>query len=139
MLLTFYLSLIFISLLSATLLVIVLYKPICKLFTSLSPNNISKTWTRVLIIAIYVLSLYGGLDIDRIIGIKENDLSVNRWMMEIVNSIIHSLMNPLSMLIFLFMVCLVAIGVIRAIERNKRKKEKEKLEGKSQIKKPKSK
>ncbi len=122
MVIVFYISLLIISVISATILAILIHKPIEKVFTSLAPQNISRVWTRIVIIAIYVLSLYGGIDINRMIGIKEEDLSIDRWTIEIINAVIHSLMDPLSMIVFLFMICLVAIGILRVLDKYIKKK-----------------
>jgi hypothetical protein len=121
MLIAFYSTLLAISIIAATILVLILLKSIRTMIEYLAPSGVSNVWVRVIVVAIYFLALGGGLEINRLIGIGANDLTLNRWMMEIINTIIQAFMAPISMLLFLFTVFLIATGIIKAIERSKRR------------------
>lgn len=121
MLIAFYSTLLAISIIAATILVLILLKSIRTMIEYLAPSGVSNVWVRVIVIAIYFLALGGGLEINRLIGIGANDLTLNRWMMEIINTIIQAFMAPISMLLFLFTIFLIATGIIKAMERSKRR------------------
>jgi hypothetical protein len=121
MLIAFYSTLLAISIIAATILVLILLKSIRTMIEYLAPSGVSNVWVRVIVVAIYFLALGGGLEINRLIGIGANDLTLNRWMMEIINTLIQAFMAPISMLLFLFTVFLIATGIIKAIERSKRR------------------
>lgn len=121
MLIAFYSTLLAISIIAATVLVLILLKSIRTMIEYLAPSGVSNVWVRVIVIAIYFLALGGGLEINRLIGIGANDLTLNRWMMEIINTIIQAFMAPISMLLFLFTIFLIATGIIKAMERSKRR------------------
>jgi hypothetical protein len=118
MVIAFYISLIFASVITAIILCLVLSKPIEYLLKNLVVEDIGKVSKNLLLIAIFISAVDGGLELSRYGSISDKDLTGNRWFVEIINSIIQTLSYPMGIVVVFVVLFIIAIGIIRAIQNN---------------------
>jgi hypothetical protein len=108
----------------ASLVVLVFSKPIDSILKRVVPPEISYAWTRYLRFAIYVVGIGGGVqiwDLEKYITPTEEfrgivELTPNRWVLEIYNTLIGTLQSTAIVLLVFFVCALIAVVIVRIFE-----------------------
>jgi len=108
----------------STTIVLIFDKPIRQLLNKVIPEDVSSAWTRYVKLAIYVVGISGGVRIwalERYISKRSAtdellQLSRERWIIEIYETIIGTLQSVVWLLLVFFVFSLIAYVITRAIE-----------------------
>ena len=108
----------------ASLVVFVFNRPIDGILKSVVPTDISYAWARYLKFAIYVVSIGGGVrvwDFEKYLTLQEPykelvQLTSERWMLEIYQTIIGTLQSTAMVLLVFFVFALIAVVLVRLFE-----------------------
>jgi len=121
----FLLIVVFVVALAVSATIVVIFdKPIRQLLNKVIPEDVSSAWTRYVKLAIYVVGISGGVRIwalERYISKRSAtdellQLSRERWIIEIYETIIGTLQSVVWLLLVFFVFSLIAYVITRAIE-----------------------
>jgi len=110
----------------ASIIAFLFNKPIDNIMKRVVPADISYAWTRYLRFAILVVGVGGGVQIwsfdkyltpqDPSKGIGVVQLTSERWVLEIYNTIISALQSTAMVLLVFFVFALIAVVIVRVFE-----------------------
>jgi hypothetical protein len=108
----------------ATIVVVIFTKPNDRILKRVVPVEISQAWTRYLQFAIYVVGIGGGVRVwsfEKYLTAVEPyreviQLTRDRWMLEIYETIIGTLQSTTAVLLAFFIFALIAVVIVRAFE-----------------------
>ncbi|MGD8782462.1 MAG: hypothetical protein PVH88_26335 [Ignavibacteria bacterium] len=106
-------------------------KSIKRILNRIISEEISSSWHKYIIFAVYVVGVSGGVNIwklENYINPPKDDqvtyiLTTERWVLEIYRTILESLQSIAWMLLLFFIFSLIAYVIIRIFEHNKNQKE----------------
>jgi hypothetical protein len=118
----------------ASIVVVIFSKPIDSILKQVVPSELSYAWARYLRFAIYVVGIGGGVQVwsfEKYLNQQETakglgliELTTDRWMLEIYNTVIGTLQSTAMILLVFFVVALIAVVIVRLFEsRNANKTE----------------
>jgi hypothetical protein len=124
MIVTLLLTTFLIALAVASVVVFAFAKPIDSILKRVVPTDISSAWARYLKFAIYVVGIGGGVrvwDLEKYMSPMEPyratlQLTSDRWMIEIYQTIIGTLQSAAMVLMFFFIFALIAVVIVRVFE-----------------------
>jgi flagellar biosynthesis/type III secretory pathway M-ring protein FliF/YscJ len=113
-----------IALVVATVVVLLFARPMEKILKRVVPEDISPAWVKYLKFAIYVVGIGGGVrvwDFEKYLTPMEPyreivQLTVDRWMLEIYQTIIGTLQSTAMVLLVFFVFALIAVVIVRVFE-----------------------
>lgn len=108
----------------STIVALLFDKPIRQLLNRIVPDDLTSAWTRYLKLAIYVIGISGGVRIwslERYISKRTAtdeilQLTRDRWIVEIYQTVIGSLQSIVWLLLLFFVFALIAFVIVRALE-----------------------
>ena len=108
----------------STIVVVLFDKPIRQLLDRIVPGDLTNAWTRYLKLAIYVVGISGGVRVwtlERYISKRTStdeilQLTRDRWIVEIYETVIGSLSTIVWLLLVFFVFALIAFVIVRALE-----------------------
>jgi hypothetical protein len=108
----------------ASIVVFVFAGAIERIMNRVVPADVSPAWTRYLKFALYVVGIGGGVrvwDFEKYLTPIEPyhsivQLTANRWMLEIYQTIIGTLQSTAMVLLVFFVFALVAVVIVRVFE-----------------------
>ena len=108
----------------ASIIILVFAKPIDSILKRVVPVDLSPAWARYLKFAIYVVGIGGGVrvwDFEKYMTPMEPyreivQLTSNRWMLEIYQTIIGTLQSTAMVLLVFFVFALIAVVLVRLFE-----------------------
>jgi hypothetical protein len=120
---------------AASLVVWIFNGPTERILKRVVPGDISEAWARYLKFALYVVGIGGGVrvwDLEKYMTPIEPyrevvQLTANRWMLEIYQTIIGTLQSTAMVLLVFFVFGLVAVVVVRISEAKSAKPETRRL------------
>ncbi len=120
-----------ISLLVSFIIAKLFDKSIKKILTRIISEEISSSWHKYILFAVYVVGISGGVNIWKLENYlnpaKDNQvyyaLTTERWVLEIYRTILNSLQSISWMLLTFYIFSLVAYVIIKIFEHNKSQKE----------------
>jgi len=115
----------------ASIIILVFAKPIDSILKRVVPVDLSPAWARYLKFAIYVVGIGGGVrvwDFEKYMTPMEPyreivQLTSNRWMLEIYQTIIGTLQSTAMVLLVFFVFALIAVVIVRVFEMRTTKAE----------------
>ncbi len=115
----------------ASTVVFIFTRPVDSIMRRIAPLDISRAWTRYLQFAIYVVGIGGGVrvwDFEKYMTPMEPyreivQLTSNRWMLEIYQTIIGTLQSTAMVLLVFFVFALIAVVIVRVFEMRTTKAE----------------
>lgn len=115
----------------ASIVVLIFRKPIDSILTRILSDEISQAWTRYLVFALYVVGIGGGVrpwEIEKYLTQREPynevvQLTSDRWVLEIYQTIMGTLGNTAWLLLVFFIFTLVALVIVRVFGPRKAKTE----------------
>lgn len=113
----FFLIRIVISLTNAAIFIAILNRPINTVLTIVAPNELGRQYKKLLSFALYIYSLAGGVQAYRFFYMTDNDLTSNRWVLEIINSMISSMRNLFENLLATLGFILIAVAVVSRLQK----------------------
>lgn len=124
MVITLLLTTFVIALAVASIVVFIFSKPIDSILKRVVPIEISSAWAKYLKFAIYVVGIGGGVrvwDFEKYLTPMDPyreivQLTSDRWMLEIYQTIIGALESCSTVLLVFFVFALIAVVIIRAFE-----------------------
>ncbi|HRW10374.1 MAG TPA: hypothetical protein P5121_34960, partial [Caldilineaceae bacterium] len=113
----------------ATLVVFIFNKPIDSILRQVLPPELSPAWAKYLRFAIYVVGIGGGVrvwDLEKYLTAQEPyntivDLTRERWLLELYQTIIGTLQSITIMLLAFFVFALIAVVLVRIFDRRQPK------------------
>lgn len=105
-------------------------EPLDKILSRIIADDISRTWSKYLIFAIYVTGISSGVriwDLEKYIteprfeGAKIVNLTGQRWIFEVYRTVIETLQGIAWMLLVFFVFALIAYVIVRAFELKRQK------------------
>ncbi|MCL4465269.1 MAG: hypothetical protein M1401_03075 [Chloroflexi bacterium] len=113
-----------VSLAVATLVVVLFTRPISGILRQIVGEDIARAWLRYLQFALFVMGIGGGVrvyDLERYIspqgpGQTTLELTSDRWVLEIYQTIIGTLQSTATVLLVFFVFALIAYVIVRALE-----------------------
>ncbi len=110
-----------ISFLVATIVVVLFTRPIDQIVRRVIQEDVSRAWTRYLQFAIYVVGIGSGAQVwalERYLsplgpGEQVLELTRDRWVLEVYRAVIQTLESIAMMLLFFFVVALIALVIVR--------------------------
>lgn len=112
----------------SSIVVLFFSKPIDTILSRIISDEISKSWWRYMIFAIYVTGISAGVriwDLEKYItqrdfeGAEIITLNSERWILEVYRTVISTLQGVAWMLLVFFIFALVAYVIVRAFELKK--------------------
>ncbi len=110
----------------ASIVVVIFSKPIDSILKQVVPPELSYAWARYLRFAIYVVGIGGGVQVwsfEKYLTQPEStkgsgliELTSDRWMLEIYNTVIGTLQSTAMILLVFFVVALIAVVLVRIFE-----------------------
>lgn len=108
----------------STVVAVLFDKPIRQLLNRIVPDDLTNAWTRYLKLAIYVVGISGGVrvwSLERYISKRTAtdeilQLTRDRWIVEIYETVIGTLQSIVWMLLVFFVFALIAFVIVRALE-----------------------
>jgi ABC-type arginine transport system permease subunit len=108
----------------STVVAVLFDKPIRQLLNRIVPDDLTNAWTRYLKLAIYVVGISGGVrvwSLERYISKRTAtdeilQLTRDRWIVEIYQTVIGTLQSIVWMLLVFFVFALIAFVIVRALE-----------------------
>ncbi len=118
-----------VSLVVCFIIVRLFKSPIDKILRRLVAEDISDAWSKYLLFAIYVVGISGGVriwELEKYIIPKAGqaellELTSERWVLEIYQTIIGTLQSIAWMLLVFFIFALLAYVIVRGMEMRKRR------------------
>ena len=115
----------------ASIVVFIFTRPVDSIMRRIAPADISRAWTRYLQFALYVVGIGGGVrvwDFEKYMTPMEPyreivQLTSNRWMLEIYQTIIGTLQSTAMVLLVFFVFALIAVVIVRVFEMRTTKAE----------------
>jgi uncharacterized membrane protein YcfT len=115
----------------ASIVVFIFNKPIDGILKRIVPAELSYAWTRYLRFAIYVVGIGAGVrvwDLEKYLIVQEPyreivQLTSDRWMLEIYQTIIGTLQSAAMVLLVFFVFALLAVVIVRIFEARATKAE----------------
>ena len=113
-----------ISLVVATIVMLLFRRPIDSILRRLIRDDLSRAWTRYLQFAIYVVGVGGGVSVwsfEKYFGpvapgeVKA-ELTGERWVLEIYQAIMGTLQSTAWLLLVFFIFALIALVIVRGLE-----------------------
>jgi len=137
MIVTLFITTFIIAFIIASLVVWIFNKPIDSILKRVVPPEISNAWSRYLRFAIYVVGIGGGVrvwDLEKYLTQQEPykeivQLTTDRWIFEIYQTIIGTLQSTAMVLLFFFLFALIAVVIVRVFESKSAKGESQKTAG----------
>ena len=113
----------------ATLVVFLFNKPIDSILRQVLPPELCPAWAKYLRFAIYVVGIGGGVrvwDLEKYLTAQEPyntivDLTRERWLLELYQTIIGTLQSITIMLLAFFVFALIAVVLVRIFDRRQPK------------------
>jgi hypothetical protein len=138
MVVTLFITTFIIAFIVASLVVWIFNKPIDSILKRVVPPEISSAWSRYLRFAIYVVGIGGGVrvwDLEKYIIQQEPykqivQLTTDRWIFEVYQTIIGTLQSTAMVLLFFFLFALIAVVIVRVFETRSAKGQTQKEEDK---------
>ena len=110
----------------ASIVVLIFSKPIDGILKQVVPPDLSYAWARYLRFAIYVVGIGGGVQVwsfekylnqqETAKGLGPIELTADRWMLEIYNTVIGTLQSTAMILLVFFVFALIAVVIVRVFE-----------------------
>jgi hypothetical protein len=124
MVITLLLTTFLIALAVASLVVFLFARPIEKILKRVVPEDISPAWVKYLKFALYVVGIGGGVrvwDLEKYMTPMDPyrqvvQLTTDRWMLEIYQTIIGTLQSTAMVLLVFFVFALIAVVIVRIFE-----------------------
>jgi hypothetical protein len=109
----------------ATLVVFIFNKPIDSILRQVLPDELSPAWAKYLRFALYVVGIGGGVRVwalEKYMIAQEPyntivQLTPERWMLELYETIIGTLQSTTILLLVFFVFALIAVVIVRIFER----------------------
>jgi len=113
----------------ASIVVLIFSKPIDNILKQVVPPELSYAWARYLRFAIYVVGIGGGVQVwsfEKYLTQQEPpkgliQLTADRWMLEIYNTVIGTLQSTAMILLVFFVFALIAVVLVRIFENRETK------------------
>jgi hypothetical protein len=113
-----------IALVVASVVVLIFTRPIDNILKRIVPSEISSAWAKYLKFALYVVGIGGGVrvwDFEKYLTRVDPyrdlvQLTSDRWMLEIYQTIIGTLQSTSMVLLVFFVFALVAVVIVRVFE-----------------------
>lgn len=126
MILTLLLTNLIVAALMSLIVVMVFRKPISRILGRLIGDDIYQAWVKYMIFAIYIVGVSGGIRVwalDRYITPDKDgvlvELTQERFLLEIYQTIIGSLQSNVWMLLVFFIFALIAFVIVKGFEMKK--------------------
>lgn len=108
----------------ATIIVLAFNRPIDGILKRIVPPELSYAWARYLRFAIYVVGIAGGVQVwnlEKYLTVQQPateivQLTSERWMLEIYNTVIGTLQSAAILLLVFFVFALIAIVIVQLFE-----------------------
>jgi len=108
----------------ASLVVFLFNKPIERILCQVLPAELSPAWAKYLRFAIYVVGIGGGVrvwDLEKYMIAQDPykvivELTPERWLMELYQTIIGTLQSTTILLLVFFVFALIAVVIVRLFE-----------------------
>jgi hypothetical protein len=131
MIILLFISMFVIAFVVASIVVFIFNKPIDGILKRIVPAELSYAWTRYLRFAIYVVGIGAGVrvwDLEKYLIVQEPyreivQLTSDRWMLEIYQTIIGTLQSAAMVLLVFFVFALLAVVIVRIFEARATKAE----------------
>jgi hypothetical protein len=107
----------------ASIVVLVFSKPIDGILKRVIADELSYAWARYLKFAIYVVGISGGVRVWSYEAYQTPQLTAERWVLEIYQTIIGTLTSTAMLLLVFFVFALIAVVLVRIFELRKPKAE----------------
>ncbi len=108
---------------TSTLVALLFNQPVKKILDRLVSEDLSPTWKRYILFAIYVVGISGGVrvwDLEKYITPRKDEalliLNLDRWILEVYKTVIGTLQSVAWMLLVLFVFALLAYVIVRGFE-----------------------
>lgn len=109
---------------TATVVALLFSQPVKKILDRLVSEELSATWKRYILFAVYIVGISGGVrvwDLEKYITPRANDgsliaLTFDRWVLEVYKTVIGTLQSVAWMLLIFFLFALLAYVVVRGFE-----------------------
>ncbi|MEK7832868.1 MAG: hypothetical protein AAB401_17390 [Acidobacteriota bacterium] len=109
---------------TATVVALLFNQPVKKILDRLVSEELSATWKRYILFAVYIVGISGGVrvwDLEKYITPRANDgsliaLTFDRWVLEVYKTVIGTLQSVAWMLLIFFLFALLAYVVVRGFE-----------------------
>ncbi len=108
---------------TSTLVALLFNQPVKKILDRLVSEDLSPTWKRYILFAIYVVGISGGVrvwDLEKYITPRKDEalliLNSDRWILEVYKTVIGTLQSVAWMLLVLFVFALLAYVIVRGFE-----------------------
>ncbi|MBL8187191.1 MAG: hypothetical protein JNK38_04245 [Acidobacteria bacterium] len=109
---------------TATVVALLFNQPVKKILDRLVSEELSATWKRYILFAVYIVGISGGVrvwDLEKYVTPRANDgsliaLTFDRWVLEIYKTVIGTLQSVAWMLLVFFLFALLAYVVVRGFE-----------------------
>lgn len=116
---------------AASIVAFIFHKPIDAILKRVVPADIAYAWTRYLRFAIYVVGIGAGVrvwDLEKYLIAQEPykeivELTSDRWMLEIYQTIIGTLQSAAMVLLVFFVFALLAVVIVQIFEKRAAKTE----------------
>ena len=113
----------------AMLVVFIFSKPIDSILQQVLPVELCSAWAKYLRFAIYVVGIGGGVrvwDLEKYMIAQEPynaivQLTVERWMLELYQTIIGTLQSTTILLLVFFVFALIAVVIVRISDKRQTK------------------
>jgi hypothetical protein len=108
----------------ASIVSFIFTKPIDNILKRVVPDDLSQAWAKYLRFAIYVVGIGGGVRVwsfEKYLTVQEpyreiDQLTSNRWVLEIYETIIGTLQSTAIVLLVFFVFALIAVVMVRIFE-----------------------
>lgn len=118
-----------VALATSTLVAALFNGPVKKILDRLVSEELSATWKRYILFAIYVVGISGGVrvwELERYITPRTRDeapiiLNADRWVLEVYKTVVGTLQSVAWMLLVFFLFALLAYVVVRGFESRRTK------------------
>ncbi len=104
--------------------------PVDRIMSRLIAEEISSTWTRYIVFAIYVVGISGGVriwELEKYITPRGKEgeivqLTSDHWVLELYSTVIGTLQSVAWMLLLFFIFALIAFVIVRGMEMKRQAK-----------------
>ncbi len=114
---------------TATVVALLFNQPVKKILGRLVSEELSATWKRYILFAVYIVGISGGVrvwELEKYITPRANDgsliaLTFDRWVLEVYKTVLGTLQSVAWMLLVFFLFALLAYVVVRGFELKRTK------------------
>ncbi|MHB1135057.1 MAG: hypothetical protein ACYC4L_22020 [Chloroflexota bacterium] len=117
-----------VAFLVATVVVLLFRRPISVMLHRIIGEEVSQAWSRYMLFAMYVVGIGGGVrvyTIERYLdpamapGGPRFELTTDRWVLELYQTVIGTLQSIAWLLLIFFIFALIALVIVRGLESRK--------------------